>query len=244
MQENRSFDHYYGSLRGVRGFSDKQVLKYQDGTTIFDQPDTKRTDLGYLLPFHMDPTTVDAQNAGDLDHSWAGDHSARNSGLWDNWVAAKTEQTMGYFTRNDLPFNYALADAPALPDTAALITQSDTEKSFPAVAPPAEGAGDAGSGVRQPPAPAEPGNAAGRRHREPVRQHGDRNDVQRRTGRRLAVRLPRQVPDRLGHPVHGRQRHQQDLHVDRGQEERLRLRLSRSTGPTGLSARSRAPSSA
>jgi phospholipase C len=111
MQENRSFDHYYGTLRGVRGFSDKQVLKYQGGTTVFEQPDKKRTDLGYLLPFHMDSTKVDAQNAGDLDHSWSGDHSARNSGLWNNWVAAKTEQTMGYFTRSDLPFNYALADA-------------------------------------------------------------------------------------------------------------------------------------
>ena len=111
MQENRSFDHYYGTLQGVRGFSDKQVLKYQNGTTIFDQPDKSRTDLGYLLPFHMDSTKVDAQNAGDLDHSWTGDHSARNGGLWNNWVAAKTEQTMGYFTRNDLPFNYALADA-------------------------------------------------------------------------------------------------------------------------------------
>jgi phospholipase C len=111
MQENRSFDHYYGTLQGVRGFSDKQVLKYQSGRTVFEQPDKKRTDLGYLLPFHMDSTTVDAQNAGDLDHSWTGDHSARNSGLWDNWIAAKTEQTMGYFTRSDLPFNYALADA-------------------------------------------------------------------------------------------------------------------------------------
>jgi phospholipase C len=111
MQENRSFDHYYGSLQGVRGFADKQVLKYQNGTTIFDQPDKSRTDLGYLMPFHMDSTKVDAQNAGDLDHSWSGDHSARNSGLWNNWVSAKTEQTMGYFTRSDLPFNYALADA-------------------------------------------------------------------------------------------------------------------------------------
>ena len=111
MQENRSFDHYYGTLRGVRGFADKQVLKYQNGTTIFEQPDKARTDLGYLLPFHMDSAKVDAQNAGDLDHSWAGDHSARNSGLWNNWIPAKTEQTMGYFTRNDLPFNYALADA-------------------------------------------------------------------------------------------------------------------------------------
>ena len=111
MQENRSFDHYFGSLRGVRGFSDRQVLRYQNGATIFQQPDKARTDLGYLLPFHMDSTKVDAQNAGDLDHSWTGDHSARNSGLWNNWTAAKTEQTMGYFTRNDLPFNYALADA-------------------------------------------------------------------------------------------------------------------------------------
>src|SRR5258708_6731818 len=111
MQENRSFDHYYGTLRGVRGFADKQVLKYQNGTTIFQQPDKSRSDLGYLLPFHMDSTTVDAQNAGDLDHSWSGDHSARSGGLWNDWVPAKTERTMGYFTRSDLPFNYALADA-------------------------------------------------------------------------------------------------------------------------------------
>ncbi len=111
MQENRSFDHYFGSLQGVRGFADKQVLKYQNGTTVFQQPDKARTDLGYLLPFHMDSTKVNAQNARDLDHSWVGDHSARNSGLWNNYVPAKTEQTMGYFTRADLPFQYALADA-------------------------------------------------------------------------------------------------------------------------------------
>ena len=111
MQENRSFDHYYGTLRGVRGFSDKQALRYQNGATIFEQPDKSRADLGYLLPFHMDSGKVHAQNAGELDHSWAGDHSARNGGLWNNWIAAKTERTMGYFTRDDLPFNYALADA-------------------------------------------------------------------------------------------------------------------------------------
>ena len=111
MQENRSFDHYFGSLRGVRGFADKQALRYQNGTTIFQQPDAKRTDTGLLLPFHMDSTKVNAQNAGDLDHSWTGDHSARNNGLWNNYVPAKSEQTMGYFTRADIPFQYALADA-------------------------------------------------------------------------------------------------------------------------------------
>jgi phospholipase C len=81
MQENRSFDHYYGTLRGVRGFADRQALRYSGGTTVFEQPDGTRAGRGHLLPFHLD------------------------------WVAAKTARTMGYFTRADLPFNYALADA-------------------------------------------------------------------------------------------------------------------------------------
>ena len=106
MQENRSFDHYFGTLRGVRGFGDKQLLTYANGTSVFAQPDKGRTDLGYLLPYNLTD-----QVDGDLDHSWAGDHAARNGGLWNNWVAAKTEETMGYFTRNEIPFQYALADA-------------------------------------------------------------------------------------------------------------------------------------
>jgi phospholipase C len=106
MQENRSFDHYFGTLRGVRGFGDKQVLTYQNGHTIFQQPDTARTDLGYLLPYNLTD-----QVDGDLDHSWEGDHQARNGGLWNRWVPAKTEETMGYFTRDEIPFQYAVADA-------------------------------------------------------------------------------------------------------------------------------------
>jgi phospholipase C len=106
MQENRSFDHYFGTLRGVRGFGDKQALTYQNGTTVFQQPDKARTDLGYLLPYNLTD-----QTDGDLDHGWVGDHEARNGGLWNNWVPAKTEETMGYFTRDEIPFQYAIADA-------------------------------------------------------------------------------------------------------------------------------------
>jgi phospholipase C len=106
MQENRSFDHYFGTLRGVRGFGDKQILTYPNGTSIFQQPDKARSDLGYLLPYNLTD-----QVDGDLDHSWIGDHEARNGGLWNNWVAAKTEETMGYFTRDEIPFQYAVADA-------------------------------------------------------------------------------------------------------------------------------------
>src|ERR1700748_1648895 len=106
MQENRSFDHYFGTLRGVRGFGDKQILTYPNGTSVFQQRDKARSDLGYLLPYKLTD-----QIDGDLDHSWVGDHAARNGGQWNNWVAAKTEETMGYFTRDEIPFQYALADA-------------------------------------------------------------------------------------------------------------------------------------
>ncbi len=106
MQENRSFDHYFGTLSGVRGFADKQALTWQNGNRIFQQPDPARTDLGYLLPYNLTD-----QVDGDLDHSWDGDHLARNGGLWNNWVPAKTEETMGYFTRDEIPFQYAVADA-------------------------------------------------------------------------------------------------------------------------------------
>jgi phospholipase C len=106
MQENRSFDHYFGTLRGVRGFGDKQALTYQNGHTVFQQPDATRTDLGYLLPYNLTD-----QTDSDLDHGWDGDHDAWNGGLWNNWVPAKTEETMGYFTRTEIPFQYAVADA-------------------------------------------------------------------------------------------------------------------------------------
>src|ERR1700760_1990697 len=106
MQENRSFDHYFGTLRGVRGYGDKQILTYANGRTVFQQPDAARTDLGHLLPFKLTD-----QIDGDLDHSWDGDHAARNGGLWNNFVPAKTEETMGYFTRDEIPFQYAVADA-------------------------------------------------------------------------------------------------------------------------------------
>jgi len=111
MQENRSFDHYYGTLPGVRGFSDKQMLEYPGGGNIFAQPDPTRTDGGVMLPWPLDSANHNAQNAGGLDHSWGGGHVAWNNGAWNHWVAAKSEQTMGYFTKDDIPFHHSLASA-------------------------------------------------------------------------------------------------------------------------------------
>ena len=106
MQENRAFDHYFGSLRGVRGFGDPRPLGLPSGKPVWFQPNPKGGDV---LPFHLDASTTRAQVMDSLDHSWKGSHAR-----WkhhDAWIAAKTPLTMGYFTRADLPFYYALADA-------------------------------------------------------------------------------------------------------------------------------------
>jgi phospholipase C len=50
MQENRAFDHYFGTMRGVRGFGDRTALRQNNGNDIFHQPDPLRADGGFLLP--------------------------------------------------------------------------------------------------------------------------------------------------------------------------------------------------
>jgi len=110
MQENRSFDHYLGTLSGVRGFDDKQGVVFPNGDSVFQQPDGGRAE-GYSLPFRFDTSAYKAQDFGGLDHGWASGHQAVNSGGQNGWVGAKGRFTMGYFTRQDIPFQYAMADA-------------------------------------------------------------------------------------------------------------------------------------
>ena len=107
MQENRSFDHYFGTLPGVRGYGDTTPVRFQNGTSVFSQPNGSST----LLPYHFDTKTTSAQCVADLDHSWSGTHNAWNSAAYNGWVSAKSNLTMGYYTRADIPFQYALADA-------------------------------------------------------------------------------------------------------------------------------------
>ena len=107
MQENRAFDHYFGSLRGVRGFSDPRPLMLPGGASVFQQP--RAGGAGALAPFRLDAAATSAQTMGSLDHSWK--HSHQRWKWHDAWAAAKGELTMGCFTRADLPFYYALADA-------------------------------------------------------------------------------------------------------------------------------------
>lgn len=116
MQENRSFDHYFGTLNGVRGFDDRQALTFPNGDSVFRQPALSRTDGGVLLPYRMDSTKFNAQNADGLPHDWESGHDAINNGAMNRWTSAKGEQSMGYLTREDIPYQYALADAFTLCD--------------------------------------------------------------------------------------------------------------------------------
>jgi len=111
MQENRSFDHYYGTMRGVRGFGDRTAIELPSGRSVLYQPDPERLDGGYLLPFHLDTTKVDGQQMGDLLHDWDTTHVAWDGGRYNEWVQAKTAMTMAYFEASDIPFQRALAQA-------------------------------------------------------------------------------------------------------------------------------------
>ncbi|GJJ00760.1 non-hemolytic phospholipase C [Duganella rhizosphaerae] len=105
MQENRSFDHYFGTLPGVRGFDDPRAIDLPDGRPVWYQPDGTG---GYVLPFHFDAKNTSALSVG-TNHTWKGSQATWQG--WDAWVKQKTPQSMGYFDRGDLPFYYALADA-------------------------------------------------------------------------------------------------------------------------------------
>jgi phospholipase C len=112
MQENRSFDHYFGAMPGVRGFGDTSVP-----TSRFYQKDTSNPD-GYLLPFHTDTTSTSAQALPSNSHSWGPQHDSWDNGAMDGFVSSHLaadgeagQYTMAYFKRQDIPFHWALADA-------------------------------------------------------------------------------------------------------------------------------------
>ena len=67
MQENRSFDHYFGTLRGVRGFNDPDAIKLPNGRPVWYQPDPTNPD-GYLLPYRLNTTISAAQAVPSLSH--------------------------------------------------------------------------------------------------------------------------------------------------------------------------------
>ncbi len=121
IQENRSFDSYFGCLRGVRGFADPHVPRLHDGSglTIFAQPGYAGGYEGnHLYPFRLN-SHKNGECTNDINHSWGPQHAYWHKGKMDGFVrehlavdgSANGPLTMGYYKRSDLQFYYALADA-------------------------------------------------------------------------------------------------------------------------------------
>lgn len=107
MQENRSFDHYFGTMRGVRGFADPHPATLPSGKSVWHQPNG----TGELLPFRPEVPDLGQTFLPDPPHGWNDTHAAWNAGRYDDWVANKGVTTMTHHTRADLPYHFALADA-------------------------------------------------------------------------------------------------------------------------------------
>jgi len=117
MQENRSFDHTLGSLSGVRGFNDPRAVRLPNDLPVWYQTDKAGK---VFAPFRLNLKESKVTWMGSLPHSRASQVDAYNQGKYDQWLTAKQSGnkqyaamplTLGYFTREDLPFHYALADA-------------------------------------------------------------------------------------------------------------------------------------
>jgi phospholipase C len=106
-QENRSFDHHFGTLRGVRGFGDPRAVILPSGKTVWHQPNGS----GEVLPFRPNVDNLGMTFLPDPPHGWNDTHAAWNGGKHDQWVPNKGVTAMTYHTRKDIPYHYALADA-------------------------------------------------------------------------------------------------------------------------------------
>ncbi|MET9616017.1 phosphocholine-specific phospholipase C [Kitasatospora indigofera] len=110
MQENRSFDHYFGSLPGVRGFGDRAAVRGVNGRSLFHQPDPSRKE-GHLLPFPMNAAHTNAYQQGAPAFGFVDSMKAWNDGLADGSVTRRSGGWLGqgYYEPADMPFYNALA---------------------------------------------------------------------------------------------------------------------------------------
>ena len=112
MQENRSFDQYFGTFPGVRGFGDRFTIPLPGGRSVWQQAYTDRV----ILPYHLNAKRGNAQRVNGTPHEWPDAHQAWDDGRMSKWPVAKTPTSMGYFEEQELPFQRALAKAFTLCD--------------------------------------------------------------------------------------------------------------------------------
>ncbi len=106
MQENRSFDHYFGAMKGVRGFGDRFPIPLESGQRAFHQSDGERI----VPPYRADGKKSNAALISGTPHNFIDTQAAWNQGKYGYWPLFKTPYSMAYYTREEIPFQYAMAE--------------------------------------------------------------------------------------------------------------------------------------
>ncbi|TDP63792.1 phosphocholine-specific phospholipase C [Roseateles toxinivorans] len=138
-QENRSFDHYFGTLNGVRGFADPFPVPVVNktgiaGRNVWVQPNAVTAVPGRpspgpvaIAPFHLNTVQNFAyMRVSGTPHSWSDSQLAWDQGRMNAWPKAKNNHSLGHFTEADLPFQFAMANAFTICDHYHCSTQTGT----------------------------------------------------------------------------------------------------------------------
>jgi phospholipase C len=110
MQENRAFDHYFGTMAGVRGFGDPFPQPTVTGQPVWYQISNPSDPTSTTLPFPI-LQTENWAFPPDLPHGFSDQQGAWGQGQASYWPQYKSTSTMGHYTAAELPFQFALAHA-------------------------------------------------------------------------------------------------------------------------------------
>src|SRR5690606_13263366 len=129
MQENRSFDHYFGTLKGVRGFGDRFTIPLINNRKVWQQ---ERGNGALLTPYHLDSTANNAQRVSGTNHTWVDSQEAWDNGRMTQLPRYKQDQSKGYYKEPEVPIQFALANAFTLCDAyhCSMHTGTDANRSF------------------------------------------------------------------------------------------------------------------
>ncbi|WP_137928372.1 phosphocholine-specific phospholipase C [Cupriavidus sp. 2SB] len=116
MQENRSFDNYFGTFKGVRGFGDRFPIPTAGGRNVWQQQYTVGSPARDIYPYHLDSTAGNAQRVSGTPHTYPDAQAAWDLGRIAKWPDSKNTQSMGYFKQAEVDFQFALANAFTLCD--------------------------------------------------------------------------------------------------------------------------------
>src|SRR6201996_314229 len=93
MQENRSFDHCFGTLKGVRGYNDPRAIDLPNKNKVWLQSNSKGETYA---PFRLDIHNTRSTWMSSLPHSWRNQVNARNDGKFDQWLVEKKNSIKEY----------------------------------------------------------------------------------------------------------------------------------------------------